>query len=127
VIRFISQHVVSEPNPVADYRRAYLHGTVISQTATTYHGVAAYRLVFDLGEYRETWTLRRADYVPLEQHGIDTTIGPQPRSYSVTYTLFELLPPTTGALAHLRPLPHPVARVFRYGGKPFPGCKRFGR
>jgi len=126
-LSFISDRAVPEPNPVADYRRAFLHGTVVSQTATTYHDVAAYRLVFDLGEWRQTWTLRRSDYVPLEQHGIDTTTGPLPRSYTNTYTLFEQLPPTTGALAHLRPQPHPSATIQRYGGKPRPGCTRFRR
>jgi hypothetical protein len=127
VLRVISQRVLAEPDPVEDYRRAYLRGTVISQTATTYHGIPAYRLVFDLGEWRQTWTIRRSDYVPLQRSGIDTKIGPVPRSYTTTYTLFELLPPTADTLAHLRPQQHPGARVLRYGGKPLVGCTRFGR
>jgi hypothetical protein len=125
VLRFVSELAVPEPNPVADYRRAYLHGRVISQTAVSYRGIAAYRLVFDLGGWHETWTLRRGDYVPVTESGVETTIGPLPRSYSVTYTQFELLTPTAGTLAQLRPQPHPGASILRYGGRPRPGCTRF--
>jgi hypothetical protein len=125
VVRFVTTRAVAEPDPVADYRRAYLDGTVISQTATTYHGIPAYRLVFDQGEWRQTWTIRRSDYVPLETSGVDTKIGPVPERYTTTYTLFELLPASTGTLAHLKPREHPGARVLRYGGKAFPGCTRF--
>jgi len=127
VLRRITDPAAAEPDPVADYRRAYLRGTVISQTATDYHGMPAYHLVFDLGPWRETWTIRRSDYAPLQVSGVNSKIGPDPEWNKTTYTLFQLLPATPTTLRHLRPHAHPNAQVLHYGNKPRAGCKRFGK
>lgn len=64
---------------------------------------------------RETWIVDDADPVG---HSLNRDDGAFEALFHRHYP---------GALAHLRPLPHPGAHVLRYGRKPFPGCKRFGQ
>ena len=104
-------------DPVLVFRKLLHVGTVLSQTAITYDGRPAYRLVIRYtppykladdvwkGE-RVVYTVDRRTYLPLEfRWRGDRVMG---GGVSVTrYPVFEMLPSTPQTRALLRPVAHP--------------------
>jgi hypothetical protein len=113
-------------NPLTVFRDARRHGNVHFEGATTFEGVAAFKLVVTQYGAMTTYIVRRDNGYPLETRDRRVTAH-STSTYVTTYSLFEHIHRTPRSERLLRVTPHPGAFYIRLGQPTrTKACDRFG-
>jgi hypothetical protein len=113
-------------DPLTVFRDARRHGNVHFEGATTFEGIAAFKLVVTQYGALTTYIVRRDNGYPLETRARRVTAR-STSTYVTTYSLFEHIRRTPGSEHLLRIAPHPGAFYIRLGPPTRTrACERFG-